>query len=215
MSEIAETKNARRVLSHAKDSSKGFLQAFKSVRQARGAGRGAPTDEEQDLARASLVFAAAGLDSCIKHLIKECLESLSNCDTKVKELFLKFAKKVVKDDSPDRLVAAILSESPRQKLLESYIYELTGSSLQSFDELAKAAGALGVSVEKLTKKKSKIQTIFETRNKIIHELDVKFDAEVGQRERNSRSKATLEEDSKTLLDIAEEFVIAVENKLKC
>jgi hypothetical protein len=214
MTEFLETTNARKVIGHAEDSAKGFFGAFTVVRRARNAGRGAPTDEEQDLARAALVFTAAGLDSCIKHLIRESLHSLTQFDPKVGEQFEKFVKKVIQDDSPDRLSAALLSESPRKQLVDSYIYELTGSSLQSFEELAKAAGALGIEVAPLTQKKKAIQEVFTARNKIIHELDIKFEAQPGQRERNSRSKSQLESDSQLLIEVAESFVVAVEEKLE-
>jgi hypothetical protein len=209
----AETTKARRVLAHAKDSVKGFLDAFKTVREARNAA-GAPTDEDQDLARAALVFAAAGLDSCIKHLIKESLQTLAGLDGDVAEKFDKFVRKVIQDKSPARLASALAAESPRQRLLESYIYDLTGSSLQSFDEVAKAAGALGISVGSLSKRKKELEEVFRTRNKIIHELDVKFEAQVGQRERNSRSKTQLGKDAKLLLKIGDEFVSAIEKKLE-
>lgn len=213
MPDFDETAKARKVLGHARDSVKGFIDAFTAVRTHRGVGQGAPTDEDQDLPRAALVFAAAGLDSCIKHLIKDSLHSLSLFDPKVRTLLDKFVKKVIRADSPDRLASALLSDSPRQDLVDSYIYDLTGSSLQSFDELAKAAGALGVKVDMLIEKKKEITEIFVTRNKIIHELDVKFEAQPGQRERNSRSKSGLETNAKLLLSIADKFVDAVETKL--
>ena len=83
MSEHEETSKAKKVVNHAKDSVRGFLDAFTAVRAHRNAERGAPTDEDQDLARAALVFAAAGLDSCIKHLIKDSIHSLSIFDRNV------------------------------------------------------------------------------------------------------------------------------------
>lgn len=209
-----ETSKAKKVVNHAKDSVKGFLDAFAVVRVHRGAGQGAPTDEDQDLARAALVFAAAGLDSCIKHLIKDSIHSLSAFDQKVSEQLGKFVRKLIRSESPDGLADALLANSPRQSLVDSYIYELTGSSLQSFDELAKAAGALGIKVDLLTQEKSKIVEVFKTRNKIIHELDVKFEAKQGQRERSSRTKPRLETDANLLLSLAEKFIEAVDKKLQ-
>lgn len=213
MAEHPETQKARKVLVHSKDSVDAFLEAFTVTRRARNA-RGAPTDEDQDLARAALVFAAAGLDSSIKHLIKDSLQSLAEFDEVVGQQFHKFVKKVVSDESPNRLASALLDESPRRQLLESYIYELTGSSLQSFEELGKASGALGIKVSELAKKKSQLEEVFRVRNKIIHELDVRFEAKQGQRDRNSRSRKDLEGDAKLLIKIGNEFVSAVEKKLE-
>jgi len=214
MPEHEETSKAKKVVNHAKDSVKGFLDAFTAVRAHRNAGRGAPTDEDQDLARAALVFAAAGLDSCIKHLIKDSIHSLSIFDLKVGEQLGKFVKKLIRTDSPDRLAVALLADSPRQNLVDSYIYEITGSSLQSFEELAKAAGALGIKIDILTEKKTELVEVFKTRNKIIHELDVKFEAQQGVRERNNRTKTQLEDEAKLLLSIAEKFIAAVDKKIE-
>ena len=65
---IAETKRSRTVLKHTKASVDSFFSAYSTVRQERGAGQRAPTNTEQDLTRAALVFAAAGLDSAIRNL---------------------------------------------------------------------------------------------------------------------------------------------------
>lgn len=213
MPDFDETYKARKVVNHARDSVKGFLDAFTAVRAHRNA-TGAPTDEDQDLARAALVFAAAGLDSCVKHLIKDSIHSLASFDPKVGELLEKFVRKLIETNSTERIAVSLLAESPRQSLVDSYIYELTGSSLQSFDELAKAAGALGIKVETLFKKKKELAEIFSVRNKIIHELDVRFEAKAGQRERNSRTKTQFSKDAELLLSIADSYIEAVEEKLE-
>ena len=98
--------------------------------------------------------------------------------------------------------------------MDSYIYELTGSSLQSFDELAKAAGALGITVGILTEKKNELVEVFKTRNKIIHELNVKFESQQGVRERNNRTKTQLENEASLLLSLAEKFIEAVDMKIE-
>ena len=54
MPDYDETQKARKDIGHAQDSVKGFVDAFTAVRAHRGAGQGAPTDEDQDLARAAL-----------------------------------------------------------------------------------------------------------------------------------------------------------------
>lgn len=62
----APTADASSVLDRAKKTVASLEEAFDTVRQQRGVTSGAPTDEEQDLLRAALVFAAAGLDSALK-----------------------------------------------------------------------------------------------------------------------------------------------------
>ena len=213
MTEYEESNNAKKIVDHAKESVTGFFNAFGTVRKHRTA-KGAPTNEEQDLVRSALVFAAAGLDSCIKHLIRDSIHSLSEFDTKVRDQLDKFVKKLIKAESPDRLAEALLADSPRQSIIDSYIYELTGSSLQSFEELAKAGGALGINTNFLNNDKSYIIEIFKTRNKIIHELDIKFEELPGQRERNSRTKKQLKSDARLLLSIADNFIKGVEEKIE-
>ncbi len=61
---------AHSILERACDAAEAFVSAFATVRRARKA-KGTPTDHEQDLMRAGLVFAAAGLDTLVKQLIRE------------------------------------------------------------------------------------------------------------------------------------------------
>ena len=67
-----ECQSAYIILTNAHESSSSFLDIFNTTRQARRA-RGTPTDEEQDLLRAMLLFAASGLDSMVKQLIRDAL----------------------------------------------------------------------------------------------------------------------------------------------
>jgi hypothetical protein len=53
--------DAHSVLVRTIDSADSFFEAFAGVRKARKA-NGTPTDHEQDLLRAALLFAAAGLE---------------------------------------------------------------------------------------------------------------------------------------------------------
>jgi len=66
----------------------------------------------------------------------------------------------------------------------------------------------------LTKRANKIREIFQIRNKIIHELDVRFNVKQGQKVRNPRIKQTLDEMSDLLLQIADDFIKAVNKKLE-
>ena len=97
---------------------------------------------------------------------------------------------------------------------DEYVLFLTGSSLQSANELDKAAKALDVDVTELKQERNEIKDAFDIRNKIIHELDVRFGAAQGQRKRNSRRKNDLEAKANLLLDVGESFIKAVEKKLK-
>ena len=117
-----ETVRAHKVLDQARDSVGGFLRAFDTVRQTRGA-RGNPTDEEQDLLRAALVFAAAGLDSVTKELIKGSIRELAASDPDVQTELETFVQRQLRGDTdePDavggtRFLAKILvAGSPQDR----------------------------------------------------------------------------------------------------
>ena len=216
-----ETDRAKIVLKQSKLSIKHFRAAFATVRKARGATAGPPTVGEQDLIRASLTFAAAGLDSTIKELIKGSVRALAEHDAEVQRGLEEYAKRQLRDDKDGALakngasfLAKILvSTSPYDQLLENYTRYLTGSSLQSVDELFKASNALGIKVSIVNSKSKELREIFQIRNKIIHELDVCFDVGPGQKARNARTKKGLDEMSNLLLEVADEYIKAVNSKL--
>ncbi len=67
----------------------------------------------------------------------------------------------------------------------------------------------------LRQQKRKLNSAFDVRNKIIHELDVDFESTgIGKRQRRSRTKAQLTEHSDLLLKVAGQFVSSVEKKLR-
>ncbi len=215
-----ETDRAEIVLGQSKLSISHFRKAFATVREARKA-TGAPTAGEQDLIRASLTFAAAGLDSTIKELIKGSVRTLAKHDAEVQRGLEEYAKRQLRDDKDGALakngasfLAKILvSISPYDQLLENYTKHLTGNSLQSIDELFKASSALGIKVSIVNSKSKELREIFQIRNKIIHELDVRFDVKPGQKARNSRTKKDLDNMSDLLLKVADEYITAVNFKL--
>ena len=215
-----ESDRAELVLKQTKSSVKHFREAFNTVRKKRKAA-GPPTVGEQDLIRASLIFSAAGLDSVIKELIKGSLKSLAAKDADVQFGLEEYAKRQLKADSegkPDKnyvkfLAKILVSPAPYDQLVDDYTISLTGNSLQSVDELFKAASALGIKVNRVNDENKKIKEIFKIRNKIIHELDVRFDVRQGQKARNPRTKKELDEMSDLLLQIADDFIKEVNSKL--
>ena len=219
--EHKETKRARLARKHARSSVKSLSGAFDAVRTARGA-TGAPTDGDQDLLRAAVVFAAGGLDITIKELIRGSLRKLASSDEDVRDQFEKFTRGQLKSNpevggktDPAKFLAQLLvSESPYEKLIDGYIYNLTGSSLQSTDELFRAAAALDLNTKHLKENKANLKAAFDTRNNIIHELDVNFGGGTGQRQRKSRTKPQLEEQWTLLLETTDYFVKETEKKLE-
>jgi hypothetical protein len=215
----SQTARARAILQYAHDSAEALLAAFESVRLARNAGRGRSTDEEQDLLRAMVVMSAAGLDSSLKQLIRDCLPTLARAHETVAAELEKFVARQLRGD-PDEpessasttfLAKLLVAESRRDALLDRYTLSLTGSSLQSAEELAKACKALGVDAATAGVRVADLRPVFKVRNRIIHELDIDFDT--GIRNRFPRSRKSMIGHTNTLLEVGEEIIKAVEGNL--
>jgi len=217
--EMPQTAKARAILQYAHDSAEALLAAFKSVRTARNAGKGRSTDEEQDLLRAMLVMSAAGLDSSLKQLIRDCLPDLARSHESVAGELEKYVTRQLRSESDEPeggastafLAKLLVAESLREALLERYILSLTGSSLQSAEELAKACKALGVDAAAVGVRVPDLRPVFTVRNRIIHELDIDFDT--GIRNRFPRARDKMIDYSNTLLEVGEEIIKGVEGNL--
>lgn len=165
-------------------SARNLLLAFDVWRASRNeegrAPRGATTDDEQDILRAMLVMAAAGLDALLKQLIRDALPSLVGKDQKVREGLENFVQKQVRaeDGTTEATFGAkflgrtLAAPNTQQAVIEEYVRELTGDSLQSAEQVCKAARALGLEIKQLGVQVKELKAIFDIRNMIIHELDI-------------------------------------------
>jgi hypothetical protein len=175
------TVRANKFLLLAHESAKEALAAMKSLRAHRRAEQGSArmgrtSDQDQDLLRAMLVFACAGVDASMKALIREALPVLADMNTDVQAKLDTFAAGYLSDAgavSPKAL-ARVLGHagSPRQALVEEFIEELTGGSLQSSQQLDLVCGALGIVDAQLRRDVDGLGPVFAVRNQIIHEMDL-------------------------------------------
>jgi len=212
-----ECERAALILERAHGSADAILEAFELVRRQRGNPRGVLTDNEQDLLRAMLVMAAAGLDSMIKQLIRDALPRLARGDETVREELEKFISRSIRGDpalaepaNAAKFLARVLTaDSPQGKVIEEYIRELTGGSLQSASELNRVAAALGVQALRLDQ--NALREIFDVRNKIIHELDINLAGD--RRRRHDRGVHDMTRFTTTLITTAERVLEAVHEKL--
>lgn len=186
---VEVTEAAQRFLLSAWDSVNDVLHARQIVRdslRAKGgkSASGVPSGAEQDLCRAAIVFAGAGLDATLKQLIREALPDLLVISTSAHGNFEKFVAKQLSSNSdevrPGPLAQLLISPSPRDALLAGYLYDLTGSSLQSTEEVHRSAAALGVDSKALTQQIVGLKPLFLARNEIAHELDLLHIREKGR-----------------------------------
>lgn len=165
-----------------------------------------------------LVSAGAGLDSSIKQLFKGTIEVLIFSDDSVCSNFEKFVVKALGkgngelDIDTKLLAKALITPFPIVHLADRYLYELTGSSLQSADQLFSAACALGLDPKKDVKlDEKKLKPVFDARNKIVHEFDIDFTG--ARRNRIQRRAEDMVDMANELLLVSQKFVELVFGKL--
>src|SRR5690242_2085324 len=95
------TAKARLIFEHAQASHDAFGKAFEILKRERGGKRGMTTDEEQDILRASVVFAAAGLDAVAKQLIRDAVPVLLDSDPKVLEGLETFVSRRIRGEDEE------------------------------------------------------------------------------------------------------------------
>ena len=124
------------ILERTHDSADALLKAYDLARTQRGKPRGISTDDEQDLLRAMLVMATAGLDSMLKQLIRDTLPDLVRYDDRVREGFEKFIARSLREGPESAagvkfLARVLAAPSYQEQAIEEYIADLAGGSLQS------------------------------------------------------------------------------------
>lgn len=213
-SNIKQCENAYLILSNAHDAASSFLDIFNNVRKNRNA-KGTPTDEEQDLLRAMLTFAGAGLDSMVKQLIVDALPLVVKRDVGAKEIFKKYiGKRLKKDDEIDhQLLADVLGEAnPRDHLITIIVKDLTSNSLQSTDQLLRVGSYFNIPSNDICDNPKYLSVIFKARNEIAHEMDIDFSQT--NRNRRPRARDKMIEYTNYVFNTAEIFLRAVEKKLQ-
>ncbi|MBI5466608.1 MAG: hypothetical protein HY975_00120 [Candidatus Kerfeldbacteria bacterium] len=195
------------------------MNNFYNLYKNRRAGTFGPsTHIQQDIYRAMLVFACAGLDVFIKKLVHDKLPQLLAYDKNVEERFADFVGRDLRDDkivSIQRLLAlALVNPNPRAPLLERYLREIAGGSLQSVGAVENVIKASCLESEKIitTQNRKPLQEAFGVRNEIIHEMDINVENNAPRsrryRTRRQRSQNTVERHTKAIVGLAITFFTA-------
>ena len=208
------------ILSKTIESVNSFNALYKA---GRSGAKGASTHEQQDLYRAMLIFACAGLDVFVKQLVKNKLPQLLEVDSEVQSKFKDYVKRGLKKDEKEILntvALALIDQTPRNIFLNEYIKDMTGESLQSIEELRRVSAASGLDTKKIFsgEKMNTIRDAFTTRNEIIHEMDININESAsrttGYRTRRQRKAPTMEDHTKSILDLAGELFTAYKEKFQ-
>jgi hypothetical protein len=198
------------MLTKAHEAATAFRQAFEGRPR-----RGNTTDAEQDLLRAMLVFAGAGLDAMVKEMIRQALP-IAIERSKASPAFESFIKRRCEGVGPvdHKFLASVLANpNPRQFLIAAWIADLTGGSLQSVEALAIAASAFDVKFSDIVPNRAEedlLKRAFKARNQIVHEMDLDFTANRARRQRRIAESLEL---TQQVFTTAERVLLAVEAKL--
>lgn len=213
----AKTKTAALIYEYSVESANALWAAYDLSRMNRGKPRGITTDQEQDILRAMLIAAASGLDASIKQLIRDCLQALLVKED-VQAAFEKFVQRHLQggeaegNDLSAKVLAKIISAPDPQKLLiDRYIYELTGDSLQSAEQLIKVCAALGVDASPILGEVKSLKSIFAARNQMIHELDMNLSSP--KRKRRVRGQSDMQGFAERLINISAAIVSDVDSRV--
>jgi hypothetical protein len=183
----------------------------------KGAKGGPSTHAQQDLNRAMLVFACAGLDVLVKQLVKTKLSRLIENDKNVADKFKQYVKDGLKKDEKAMLntvALALIDQNPRTMLLTEYIGTMTEDSLQSTEQLRRVSTAAGLDVSRIftSEKQNRLRDAFTVRNQIIHEMDISVtDAKsktTGHRTRRQRTSLQMQGHTEQILDLGQELFSA-------
>jgi len=196
-----------------------FNSLFKIRR--KGAKGGPSTHAQQDLNRAMLVFACAGLDVLVKRLVKAKLSRLIEADKTVNEKFKEFVKRGLgKDDKAllNTIALALVDSNPKQMLVTEYIGTMTEDSLQSVPELQRVSNAAGLQTKVIftNERMNRLKDAFIVRNQIIHEMDISITDGKGKgpghRTRRQRISRDMEQHTKEILDLGQELLVAFKER---
>jgi hypothetical protein len=202
------------ILCNAHDTSSSLLDIFNTTRHSRSA-RGTPTDEEQDLLRAMLAFAGAGLDSMIKQLVNDALPAVIDRQDGAAESFRSFIEKRINrgDELDHRLVSEVLCDrSPRDRLVRTLTEELTAGSLQSTEAVLRTGSFFDIPSNNICADPAGLTKVFRSRNQMIHEMDVDFSQP--NRNRRPRRKQAMVEGTNLIFLVARNFLREVVVRLK-
>ena len=185
---------AQRYLASAYDSVFSlYEETYPVVRAQRTGARGRLTHAEQDIFRAGVVFAGAGVDTVFKEAMRSSIAIQVERSDGAREKFLDFVTQFIQaGPSIDvrHLAALLTAANPSRALMDAYIEKLTGSSLQSVSQVTSAMSALGLHDERdLFRDARSLNSLFRVRNEIAHELDMTPQSVGGRGARRRRERS--------------------------
>lgn len=189
------------------------LQVLRDVARKEGneERRGRLGEDQIDLLRAAIVFAAAGMDGTLKRLLQDALPRLVDSSPAAEKRFKQQISDWLKTEGrvPGFARDALLDREPRTKLIDLYVSRLTGSSLQSSGDIKGVRDALGIEAETIPNEViESLGQFFHARNQIAHELDLQATRQRGDRSRRQRKMTTVRNQCDQALLVTQQLINA-------
>ena len=207
------------------ESADNFLQLYHKSRKGK---TGTTTHTEQDMLRAMLLFACAGLDSAIKHIIADNLFLVIKKDANAQREFEKYVEKKLKKNSEQSDILAgngpqinykfisevIASNKPKDLLVRKLIESLIENSLQSLDQILVVASHFAITSKELlgTKEVEVIKNTFKVRNSISHEMDIDLTGK-SHKNRKERTCNIMLKHTENIIFLCFNFIKAVDERI--
>jgi hypothetical protein len=186
----------------------GLFTTLNNLRAAQDDPRGAISELHRDQARAAIVFTAAGIDACLRALLDGALVTLLSGAGPAHGAFTKhFMDNRLKSDLTQATKKAVVDIDPRAALIDLYVQDLTGSSIQAWKDLARCRDALGITESKLSDDDLQThQDFFDARHEVVHELDLIDPSGKGTRSRRHRDIAAVGQQCDRALQLLYRFI---------
>ncbi len=170
-------------------------------------------NDTPDLLRAMLLFACAGLDSVVKQLTKDALQTVITLDDGARAYLSQYVERKLNKQPRDfgYIARAITAANTVEYIAETMIGEITSSSLQSYEELSKVGATFNIPTKDIIKDDRKAREAFQVRNLISHEMDVDFSQTSGHQ--RSRDFSEIKSLTEVIISIAACFIEQVDQKL--
>jgi hypothetical protein len=151
----------------------------------------------------------------VKQLVRDTLAAVIDANPRATEKLQEYIAGRLKgrDGARDHVyLAEILSDrEPRQKLVQDLIRDLTSGSLQSVEELKRAASYFEIRIQDICRDEADLKEVFLARNQISHDMDIDF----GQSDhpRRPRSRDVMMDKAQRIFDLASAFLDTVGKRL--
>ena len=213
------TDEIHEILLKSHETCKHFLSIYDNLNNST---KGKPTDKNQDLLRAMLVFASSALDVILKSLVRKNLKNCIDKKDQSRESFGKFVKRSIGRSVSSRnfyvdvdfLAEIISEENGRDLLIKKYVDKSISESLQSKGKIIEISSMLGIEISKNENiNVDDFQEIFKVRNEIIHQMDVSRNSD-DHRKRIQRKRDDLVEHTNKIFSLIEFFIININEMYK-